>query len=84
MGSRPLAELLGDFAIKIGVGGAPHFGHAAFGQLGDDAVVSDGMLRAHRGGSRRRITFRPDDAQTGRWNCVVPSRNSTAISVQYR
>jgi len=48
MGSRLLAELLSDFAIKIGVGGAPHSPHAASAQLGDDAVVSGGMLKAPR------------------------------------
>src|SRR5439155_6421787 len=45
----------GHVAAELGVGGAVDFAHAAFAQLGGDAVVRDG-LRAHLppGGMRRR------------------------------
>ena len=52
-------------APQLSVGSPPHFAHAAFAQLGGDPVMSDGMLRAHGGDSRHRITFGPDDAPHG-------------------
>src|SRR5882724_3371241 len=48
-------DLDGHVAAELGVGGTVDFAHAAFAQLGSDAVVRDG-LRAHFSprGMRRR------------------------------
>src|SRR6516164_4213281 len=40
-------DLERDLAVELGVCGAPDFAHAALAELGGDAVVRDGRLRAH-------------------------------------
>jgi hypothetical protein len=40
-------DLERDLAVELGVCGAPDFAHAALAELGGDAVVRDGLLRAH-------------------------------------
>ena len=55
----------GDVAIEPGVGGAINRAHSAFAELGDDFVVSNGLLWAHQARCREYYHFLWDDAQTG-------------------
>jgi hypothetical protein len=41
--------LIATITIQLGVGRTPDLAHAAFAELGGDAIVGDGLLRAHLG-----------------------------------